>query len=347
MKKMHEQVDRKKTIISCMVIILAVICSMIGMVFGDKRKMNDTGEAEQEKRSEKYETRKLATDAPYPERKKTEYRSNQIYDEEEYQFSISNMVLIDEESEFPQKQMKPMMNALQEYLNKNKFDSKIDKFSIAEETVYYYQNKFGMDICLNNTMLDYVKISGDDEHIVCQDDNYGEPPILTDEDEEEIDKIHKNMYTSYLPDIEYDLEDFPYTRKDMEKLIHGYYADMSGNYYENYKKYGTDVQKYMEKELDYFNYEYSTYKYNTTLLKKELAAGNEEMCKYGDIKASIKGYMQLYATNIIAKVELTMCYKKQKRQKMVWVTLISDGNKLLILPEDRSVEEYWEYKYQY
>lgn len=344
---MHKQIDKKKTIISCIVITLAVICSFIGSIFGDRREVDEAGEMNQEKQLEKYETRKLATDEPYPVRKKTEYRPNAAYQMEDYSFSISNVELIDEESEFPQKQMNPMLNALQEYLNKNKFDGKISKISIVEETVYYYQNKFGMDICLNNVMLDYVKVSGDGTHIVCQDDNYGEPPRLTNEDAEAIDKIHKRMYTSYLPDMEYDLEDFPYTRKDMEKLIHQYYADMSGNYYEKYKNYGMDIQKYMEKELGYFNYEYSTYKYNTTLLKKELAAGNEEMCKYGEIKASVKGYMQLYATNIIAKVELTMCYKRQKEQKMVWVTLINDGNKLLILPEDRYVEEYWEYKYQY
>ena len=133
----------------------------------------------------------------------------------------------------------------------------------------------------------------------------------------------------------------------MEKLIMNYYADMSGNYYENYKKYGADIKEYMERELEYFNYSYSTYKYNTNLLKKELSNGNKKMYQSGKIKADVKGYMQLYATNIVAKTELTMTYKGKQEKKMVWVTMINDGSKLIILPEDRCVEEYWKYKYQY
>lgn len=335
------QRDMKKK--NWVIIALAVVFCLIGMLFGQETEKEENPQ----KIAEENEEEVVVTDEPYPVRKDTEYRANTDNSRESYRFVINNMEWIDEESEFPQKQIEPVMNAIQEYLDINAFGSEINEISIAEETVYYYQDKFGMDICLNNEMFDYVKVIGEGNHIVCQDDNYGEPPTLTEEDAGEIARIHKKMYTSYLPDIVYDFEDFPYSKQDMETLIHSYYEDMSENYYKNYIKYGKDVQKYMEKELDYFHYDYSTYKYNTALLKKELANGNEEMRQYGNIKASVKGYMQLYSTNIVAKVELTMLYKKQKEQKMVWVTLIHDGNKLLILPEDRSVEEYWEYKYQY
>lgn len=339
---MQSNMKKKNIRIEWVIVALAAVFCFVGMIFGD-----ETEEKQNRSQiSEEDEKMVVVTDEPYPERKDIEYNASTNYSLENYTFVIDNMEWIDEESEFPQKQIEPVMNAVQGYIDAN-FGSEISEVSIAEETVYYYQNKFGMDICLNNEMLDYVKVIGQGDHIVCQDDNYGEPPALTEEDQNEIDRIHKKMYTSYLPDIEYDFYDFPYSKQDMEELIHSYYEDMSGNYYENYMKYGTDLQKYMEKELDYFHYDYSTYKYNTMLLKKELSNGKKEMYQYGKIKASVKGYMQLYSTNIVAKVELTMAHKKQKEQKIVWVTLINDGSKLLILPEDRYVEEYWEYKYQY
>lgn len=350
MQKFLETFKKKKKITIGIIVAIVYLFMLLFSIL-DNRFQNNNNKKQAALEKESYSEESPVTEESYPERQETKYHSDStvatesIKENGRYNFTIDNMELIDEESEFPQNQILNMMNAVQEYLNSNSFGEDITVLSVVGETVYYYEDQFGLNLCLNDSMLDYVKVTGTGEDITCTDDNYGEPPELIEEDREEIEKIHKDI--SYLPDIEYDFYDFPYSIEDMNELIQHYYADMSGNYYENYEKYGADVQKYMEKELEYFNYSYSTYKYNTNLLKKELSNGNEEMYQFGDIKASVKGYMQLYSTNIVAKVELTMSYKGTKEKKTVWATMINDGSKLLILPEDRFVEEYWEYKYQY
>lgn len=360
MKQLIQIIKQNKK--KCTIIMIAIICYLLILLLSglelsgadrSVQKNNDKKHTETKKvYTEKPEEK--VTDEPYPERHSVEYpsgassasgTSSAQANTESCNFTIDNMDLIDEENEFPQNQVENVMNAIQEYLDSNSFEEKIKVLSIAEETVYYDKEQFGMTLCLNDSMLNYVKVVGNGEVITCEDENYGEPPLLLKEDKEAIEKIHEQ--TSYQEKIEYDFEDFPYTEEDMENLIGAYYADMSGNYYENYQKYGQAVKNYMEKELEYFNYSYSTYKYNTDLLKKELSNGNKEMFRNGKIKADVKGYLSLYATNIVAKVELTMSDQGKQEKQMVWVTMINDGKQLLILPEDRSVEQYWEYKYQY
>lgn len=356
MKKLIQIIKQNKkkwTIIIMTAVCYLLIVLLSGLkLFGTDEKIPKNSNKKQTKTEEVYteKTEEKAADEAYPERYSIEYESGTASasaqtNTEKCSFTIDNIELIEEEDEFPQSKIENVKNAIQEYLDSNRFEEKITVLSIAEETVYYDKEKFGMTLCLNDSMLNYVKVVGNGEVITCEDENYGEPPLLLKEDKEEIEKIHEQI--SYQKKIEYDFEDFPYTEEDMENLISSYYADMSGNYYENYQKYGQAVKNYMEKEVEYFNYSYSTYKYNTDLLKKELSNGNKEMFRNGKIKADVKGYLSLYATNIVAKVELTMSDKGKQEKQMVWVTMINDGKQLLILPEDRSVEQYWEYKYQY
>jgi len=185
---MQSNMKKKNIRIEWVIVALAAVFCFVGMIFGD-----ETEEKQNRSQiSEEDEKMVVVTDEPYPERKDIEYNASTNYSLENYTFVIDNMEWIDEESEFPQKQIEPVMNAVQGYIDAN-FGSEISEVSIAEETVYYYQNKFGMDICLNNEMLDYVKVIGQGDHIVCQDDNYGEPPALTEEDQNEIDRIHKKI----------------------------------------------------------------------------------------------------------------------------------------------------------
>lgn len=296
---------------------------------------------------EKYEEKPVATNVPYPKKNKTESEYSLSANKKKYSFVVKNINKMVKDKLLSEEQEQGVLNALQDYLNNNSFEGDSTHLSIMEETVYSYKDRFGMVLCLNNKLLDYVKVTGDGKRIICKDENYGEPVDLLKEDERKIQQIHQKNYPEYNLDLEYDQEDFPYSKKDMEKLVQNYYADMSGNYYLNYKKYGEGLKAYMQKEWDYFNYSFSTYKYNTDQLKQRLSKGNQKLYRNGKIKASIKGYMLLYATNIVARVELNMCYKEEKTSEIVYVTLINDGTHLLILPEDRSLEEYWAYKYEY
>lgn len=346
---MQQKGKSKKTVVAILFfgIVVAIIAVLKWNMTEKEEKKKADYEDKLQNATEEYKKKPAVTDEPYPDRKTIEYSSASAAGTGNDSFTIDNIKHLEDEKLLSKKQEQGVLNALQEYLNGNVFEGNISNITIMEETIYTYEDKFGMVLCLNNTMLDYVKVTIEGDKITCKDENYGEPIDLLEEDEREIQKQHQQMYPEYSLDLEYDMEDFPYSKEDMAELVQSYYADMDGNYYVNYKKYGVELQKYMQKEWDYFMYSYSTYKYNTDKLKEELSKGDKELCRKGTIKASVKGYMSLYATNIVARVELTMYYEKKKESKMVYVTLINDGENLLLLPEDRSVEEYWDYKYQY
>lgn len=334
-------------LLSCGIVIVIVITLIVKRNLSQRERQKEIYRQKVNNAIEEYEKRPVVTDAPYPKKKKTESRYSLNDSKEEYGFVVENIDELVSNKIISEEQERELLNALQEYLDNNTFEGNSTHLSIMEETVYSYKNKFGMVLCLNNDLLDYVKITGEGKKIVCKDENYGEPVGLLKEDAKIIESIHQKNYPEYNPDLKYNQKDFPYSKKDMARLVRDYYADMSGNYYLNYKKYGVGVKAYMQKEWDYFHYSYATYKYNTDQLKKEISSGDQELYKNGTIKASVKGYMLLYATNIVARVELNMCYKSKKASEIVYVTLISDGKHLLLLPEDRSVEEYWDYKYKY
>lgn len=103
----------------------------------------------------------------------------------------------------------------------------------------------------------------------------------------------------------------------------------------------------MPYEIDCFTYLYSTYKFNTDRLKEELAKGNEELQRYGEISAEIQGYRTLYSTQILAKVKLTISYKGVSESRYEYVTFIASEDELLLMPEDCSMMDCWDYKYRY
>lgn len=348
----------KKLMYATAVLVICILVFAVCLISASNSVLEDVGDTEdiymteEEENDGTLENREGETGAN--ESYQTALPENASYNDAlsadvEYSFKLTNEELLTENG-FSDEQVKVSQVLLEQYIQSNISGILLDDVKAVEDTVYSCNGYFSAIFCLNEEASEYAEVTGNGSDVKCTENIYSAPvkqyeTDIADETEEhgQYDMLYDGTFSD-----EMDSEEFPYSEQEVEKLVTGYYSDLTEkNAYENYLYYFLPMTEYMQIEWTSFNSNFCTFQNSVSQLKELLADGNTELLEKGKLSASITGYRQYSYTVVTARVNVTLTDGSDENTRVEYVTIGYNNDGLFILPHDLYTMNYWRYMYLY
>lgn len=251
---------------------------------------------------------------------------------------------------FSEDQVKVSKVLVEQYIQSNIDGISLENVQAVQNTIYSCNGYFGAVFCLNEDACEYVEVTGNGSDVTCTENYYATTPKqygtdIADETDEH--GQYEMLYDGKFSD-EMDSEDFPYSEQEVEKLVTGYYKDLTeNNAYENYLDYFLPMTEYMQIEWSSFNCQFSTFQNSVEQLKELIADGDKNLQEKGKLSATVTGYRQYSYTVVVARVNVTLSDGSNKKTRTEYATVGYNNNGMFILPHDLYTMQYWRYMYLY